>query len=254
MTNVIEARGIKKIYKSKGAETYAVKGIDMQIGEGEYVGIMGASGSGKTTLLNMISTIDKPTEGSVFFKGVDLQKIKGRKLAKFRRENIGFLFQDFNLLNNLSIMDNIALPLVLAGIRATVIKKEITKLADFFGLGSHLEKYPYQLSGGEKQRVAATRALITKPSMILADEPTGALDSKAATELLESLCRINDEFNSTIVMVTHDAYSASYCNRIVFIGDGQVLTEIKKEGTRKDFYQKIIAQLALMGGESHECH
>lgn len=254
MSNVIEAKGVKKVYKSKGNETYAVKGIDMHIEEGEFVGIMGASGSGKTTFLNMISTIDQPTEGKVLFKGVDLTKIKGKKLAQFRRENIGFLFQDFNLLNNLSIMDNIALPLVLAGIRAGVVKKSVRELADFYGLADQLEKYPYQLSGGQKQRVAAARALITEPSMILADEPTGALDSKAATGLLESLQRTNTKYGATIVMVTHDAYSASYCNRIIFIGDGQVITEIKKEVSRKDFYQKIIDQLAHMGGNNHECH
>lgn len=254
MSKVIETRGIKKVYKSKGLETYALNGIDMRIEEGEYVGIMGPSGSGKTTFLNLISTIDQPTEGTITFKGIDLTTLKGKKLAQFRRENIGFLFQDFNLLNNLSVMDNIALPLVLAGIGASVVKKKINELATFFGLSDQLQKYPYQLSGGQKQRVAATRALITKPSMILADEPTGALDSKSATELLESLQKTNKKFGSTIVMVTHDAFTASYCNRIIFIQDGQVLTELKKEGSRKSFYQKVIEQLALMGGENHECH
>ncbi len=254
MSKVIETRGIKKVYKSKGMETYAVNGIDMGIEEGEYVGIMGPSGSGKTTFLNLISTIDQPTEGSITFKGVDLTTMKGKKLAQFRRENIGFLFQDFNLLNNLSVMDNIALPLVLAGIRASVVIEKINELATFFGLSDQLQKYPYQLSGGQKQRVAATRALITKPSMILADEPTGALDSKSATELLESLRKTNEKFGSTIVMVTHDAFTASYCNRIIFIQDGRVLTELNKEGSRKDFYQKIINRLALMRGENHECH
>lgn len=253
MATVIETRGIKKVYKAKGIETYAVNGVNMTIEEGEFLGVMGPSGSGKTTFLNLISTIDKPTEGEISFKGVNLAKIKGKKLAEFRRENIGFLFQDFNLLNNLSVMDNIALPLVLAGIRASVIKKKINELASFFGLSDHLHKYPYQLSGGQKQRVAATRALITKPSMILADEPTGALDSKSASELLESLRKTNEKFGSTIVTVTHDAFTASYCNRIIFIQDGKVLTELKKEGSRKDFYKKILDQLASMGGVNHEC-
>jgi putative ABC transport system ATP-binding protein len=254
MSSVIETKGIKKVYKTKGMETYALNGVDMAIEEGEFLGVMGPSGSGKTTFLNLISTIDTPTEGKICFKGMDLDRLKGKKLAEFRRQNIGFLFQDFNLLNNLNIMDNIALPLVLAGIRTSVIKKKINELASFFGLSDHLYKYPYQLSGGQKQRVAATRALITKPSMILADEPTGALDSKAASELLESLRKTNEKFGSTIVTVTHDAFTASYCNRIIFIQDGKILIELKKEGSRKDFYKKILDQLAIMGGISHELH
>lgn len=254
MSSVIETKGIKKVYKTKGMETYALNGVDMAIEEGEFLGVMGPSGSGKTTFLNLISTIDTPTEGKICFKGMDLDRLKGKKLAEFRRQNIGFLFQDFNLLNNLNIMDNIALPLVLAGIRVSVIKKKINELTSFFGLSDHLYKYPYQLSGGQKQRVAATRALITQPSMILADEPTGALDSKAASELLESLRKTNETFGSTIVTVTHDAFTASYCNRIIFIQDGKVLIELKKEGNRKDFYKKILDQLAIMGGISHELH
>lgn len=254
MAKVIEAKGIKKIYRAKGIETYAVNGVDISIDEGEFLGIMGPSGSGKTTLLNLMSTIDKPTEGEVLFNGIDISTMKGKKLAEFRRKNIGFLFQDFNLLNNLSIMDNIALPLVLSGVKASIVKKKINELATFFGLEKQLYKYPYQLSGGQKQRVAATRALITKPSVILADEPTGALDSKAASELLENLRKTNEKFGSTIVMVTHDAFTASYCDRIIFIKDGTVLTQLKRENDKKDLYKKILEQLACMGGINHELH
>lgn len=253
MAKVIETKGIKKIYKAKGIETYAVNGVDISIEEGEFFGIMGPSGSGKTTLLNLMSTIDSPTEGQINFKGIDLATMKGKKLAEFRRKNIGFLFQDFNLLNNLSIMDNIALPLVLAGVKTVTVKKKINELASFFGLSEHLYKYPYQLSGGQKQRVAATRALITKPAVILADEPTGALDSKSASELLENLRKTNEKFGSTIVMVTHDAFTASYCDRIIFIQDGKILTQLKKDGNRKDLYKRILDQLASMGGINHEC-
>ncbi|GKX28257.1 peptide ABC transporter ATP-binding protein [Vallitalea longa] len=254
MAKVIETKGIKKIYKAKGIETYAVNGVNISIEEGEFLGIMGPSGSGKTTLLNLLSTIDMPTEGEVFFNGVNIATMKGKKLAEFRRKNIGFLFQDFNLLNNLSIMDNIALPLVLSGVKASIVKKKINELVSFFGLEKHLYKYPYQLSGGQKQRVAATRALITKPSVILADEPTGALDSKAASELLENLRKTNEKFGSTIVMVTHDAFTASYCDRIIFIKDGTVLTQLEKESDKKDLYKKILEQLACMGGINHELH
>ena len=211
---------------------------------------MGASGSGKTTLLNCISTIDRVTSGKIVINNQDITKLKGNKLNKFRREELGFIFQDFNLLDTLTARENIALALTIQKVNAKEIDKRVEKVANQLGITEILNKYPYQISGGQKQRVASARAIITNPKLILADEPTGALDSKSARQLLENLEALNNDFNATILMVTHDSFTASYANRILFIKDGKIFNElVKGEDTRKQFFEKIIEVQTLLGGE-----
>lgn len=248
MKVVLETRKLKKEYGSKDSIFKAIDNIDLKVYEGEFLGIMGPSGAGKTTLLNMLSTIDKPTSGNIYYEDKDIGNMKNRELSVFRRNNIGFIFQDFNLLDSMSVEDNIALPLALSKVNSKEIKSKIEKLSSFFGLKDQIKKYPYQLSGGQKQRVAAARALITSPSIVFADEPTGALDSKSSQELLQCLSKMNEEFNTTIIMVTHDAFSASYCKRILFIKDGKIHTRIDKDSSRKEFFKRIIDLLGSMGG------
>lgn len=252
MNTVLETKDLTKIYGSKGTAFAALDGIDLKVEKGEFLGIMGASGAGKTTLLNLISTIDKPSQGNIYFEGKDIGKLKNKELARFRRDNIGFIFQDFNLLDNMSVEDNIALPLALSKTNHEEIRNKVKKLSGFFGLENHLQKYPYQLSGGQKQRAAAARALITSPSVIFADEPTGALDSKSAAELLQCLTKMNEEFNATIIMVTHDAFAASYCRRILFIKDGKIHAKLDKNESRKEFFHRILEMLAALGGAVNE--
>jgi len=199
---------------------------------------MGPSGAGKTTLLNILSTIDRPTSGNIFYDGRDVLTMKNRELSLFRRNKIGFLFQDFNLLDNMSVEDNIALPLALSNVNVKEIKEKVEKLSEFFGLKEHLKKYPYQLSGA-KAKSAAARALITSPSIVFADEPTGALDSKSSQELLQCLLRMNEELNATIIMVTHDAFAASYCKRILYLKDGKIHARLDKDSTRKEFFKEL---------------
>ena len=248
MSIVIETKNLKKIYGLKGIESIALDEIDLEVEKGEFLGIMGPSGAGKTTLLNIISTIDTPTSGSYLFEGKDMAKVKGKELANFRKNKISFIFQDFNLLDTMSVQDNIALPLALSKVKSEEIIKRVNAVAGFLGLKDHLSKYPYQLSGGQKQRTAAARALITSPSVIFADEPTGALDSKSAAELLQCLTELNEKFKTTIIMVTHDAFAASYCRRIMFIKDGKLHAKLDKNQGRKEFFQRIMDMCASMSG------
>lgn len=209
---------------------------------------MGPSGAGKTTLLNMISTIDRPTSGTVTIDGEDIVKMDEEKLSVFRRNKLGFIFQDFNLLDTLTVKENIVLPLSLSKVNLKEIKKRLKEVSEGLGIDDILNKYPYEISGGQKQRTAAARAIIGRPALILADEPTGALDSKSSTELLQALINLNENNKATIMMVTHDAFAASYCRRIIFIKDGLLFTELIRGGSRKEFFQKILDVLKTLGG------
>jgi len=252
MEKVIETINLKKVYGSKGNTYTALDGIDLEVEEGEFLGIMGASGAGKTTLLNLISTIDTPTSGELFFKGNEIKNMKNKELSKFRRDNIGFIFQDFNLLDNMTIEDNIALPLALNKVNSNDIRKKVLDLSKFFGIEGQLSKYPYQISGGQKQRAATARALITSPAVIFGDEPTGALDSKSSADLLNCFTKMNEQFKTTIIMVTHDAFAASYCKRILFIKDGKIYARLDKNKDRKEFFKRILDFLISMGGGESE--
>lgn len=248
-TSVVDVKNVKKVYgKSGESQFYALKGVSFSILEGEFVGIMGPSGSGKTTLLNVISTLDKATEGTIRIAGSDITTMKQGALSDFRSQKLGFIFQDFNLLENLSIYENIALPLSLQGISSKKIGPMVQKVAATLGITEILQKYPSEVSGGQKQRCAAARALVHEPAIILGDEPTGALDSKNATSLLEAMTNLNENHGVSIMMVTHDAYSASYCQRILFIQDGELYKEIHRTGAREDFYREILDVLADLGG------
>lgn len=251
MKPVLEVKNIEKYYGNKGNITKAINRISFDVEPGEYVGIMGASGSGKTTLLNCISTIDKVTSGRILVNGEDITKLKGKQLSKFRREQLGFIFQDFNLLDTLTIYENIALALTIMKTPANEVDDRVRSIAERLMIGDILEKYPYQASGGQKQRTACARAIVSNPSMILADEPTGALDSKSARMFLDSIETLNLELNATILMVTHDAFTASYCKRILFIKDGKIFNElIRGKDSRKQFFDKIIEVVTLLGGDS----
>lgn len=248
MKIVLETQKLGKVYGTKEATCVAIEDIDLKVYKGEFLGIMGPSGAGKTTLLNILSTIDRPTFGEIYYEGKNILNMKNKDLSIFRRNNIGFIFQDFNLLDSMSVEDNIALPLALSKINPGEIKGKTEKLSGFFGLKDQLKKYPYQLSGGQKQRTAAARALVTSPSIVFADEPTGALDSKSSQELLQCLSQMNEEFNTTIILVTHDAFAASYCKRILFLKDGKIHARIDKDLSRKEFFKRIIDFLGSMGG------
>lgn len=250
MEKILEVKNIEKYYGNKSNLTKAIDNINFDVNKGEFVGIMGASGSGKTTLLNCISTIDKVTAGHIIINGDDITKLKGNNLNKFRREELGFIFQDFNLLDTLTAYENIALALTIQKVNVHEIDKRVNEIAEKLEIKEILKKYPYQVSGGQKQRIASARAIITNPKLILADEPTGALDSKSARQLLESFELLNQKMNATILMVTHDAFTASYANRILFIKDGKIFNElIKGNDTRKEFFEKIIDVQTLLGGE-----
>lgn len=247
---ILKAINIEKYYGNKSNLTKALDNVSFTVNEGEFVGIMGASGSGKTTLLNCISTIDTVTSGHIYIRGKDITEMKSRLLARFRREELGFVFQEFNLLDTLSGFENIILPLSISGVNHREAEKRVEEVAEKLEITDVLSKYPYEMSGGQRQRVAAARAIITNPALILADEPTGALDSKSARMLLESLESLNKNLNATILMVTHDAFTASYCNRILFIKDGKLFNElIKGKDTRKVFFNKIIDVVTLLGGD-----
>ncbi|HBQ26574.1 MAG TPA: bacitracin ABC transporter ATP-binding protein [Syntrophomonas sp.] len=252
MNKVLEVRNLKKVYGSRGIIYPALDNIDLDIKEGEFVGIMGPSGAGKTTLLNLVATIDRPTAGSICIDGVDVVKMNDEQLASFRRNKLGFIFQDFNLLDTLTIKENIVLPLALANVKASEIERRGNETALALGIEDILNKYPYEVSGGQKQRTAAARAIIHRPSLILADEPTGALDSKSSAELLQCLSDLNETNGASIMLVTHDAFAASYCKRILFIKDGCLFTELVKGGSRKEFFQKILDVLAVMGGGNRD--
>lgn len=253
MNKILQVEKIHKFYGTKGNVTKALNGISFTVERGEYVAIMGASGSGKTTLLNCISTIDNVTSGHIYIGGEDITKIKEKKLAKFRREELGFIFQDFNLLDTLTAYENIALALTINDVKGKEIDDLIREIASRLNITTVLNKFPYQMSGGQKQRVAAARAIVTHPKLILADEPTGALDSKSAKMLLESLETLNKAMNATIMMVTHDAFTASYAKRILFIKDGKIFNElIRGNDSRKEFFSQIIEVVSLLGGDQRD--
>ncbi|WP_313801222.1 ABC transporter ATP-binding protein [Cytobacillus sp.] len=249
---VLEAAGVKKVYGERGNIHLALNSIDLQIAAGEFVGIMGPSGAGKSTLLNVLSTIDLPTGGYIKINGKNIMNLSEHELARFRREELGFIFQDFNLLDTLTAKENISLPLALSNISAKEIEKRLDRISKLLEIEKILNKYPYELSGGQQQRTAAARAIISNPSLIFADEPTGALDSKSAYNLLQTISLLNEKEDATILMVTHDAYAASFCKRVLFIKDGVIFTEIYKgEQSRKQFFQAIIDILATLGGGGH---
>ena len=250
MKKILEVQNLKKYYGSHGNITKAVDGISFLVSEGEFVAIMGASGSGKTTLLNTISTIDMVTSGNIYLDGVDITTLKEEELADFRRENLGFIFQDFNLLDTLTIEENIALSLIINHEDVLKVDKKVDDIAKKLGISDILDKFPYEVSGGQKQRCACARALINEPKLILADEPTGALDSKSSRMLLETMDEMNERLNATILMVTHDSFSASFCKRVIFIKDGKIFNEILKgEKSRKEFFNEILDVLTFLGGD-----
>ncbi|MCM1370645.1 MAG: ABC transporter ATP-binding protein [Clostridium sp.] len=252
MENILKVDKIEKYYGSRSSLTKAIDNLSFEVQKGEFVAIMGASGSGKTTLLNVISTIDKVTSGHIYVGGEDITKLKGNSLNKFRREELGFIFQDFNLLDTLTAYENIALALSIQSVSSSEIDRRIKKVAEELDIKDVLKKYPYQMSGGQKQRVASARAIVTDPKLILADEPTGALDSKSAKMLLEKFNYL-DELGATILMVTHDAFTASYARRVIFIKDGKIFKEIHKgNDTRKEFFDKIIDVVTLLGGDLND--
>lgn len=253
MNTVLEVANVEKYYGNKSNLTKALDGISFSVEEGGFVGIMGASGSGKTTLLNCVSTIDRVTSGKIIVNDIDVTRLRGNHLNQFRREELGFIFQDFNLLDTLTAYENISLALTIQRISPAKIHKSVKEIADKLGIEDILEKYPYQMSGGQKQRVACARAMITNPQIVMADEPTGALDSKSARMLLESFQYLNQQMAATILMVTHDAFTASYANRILFIKDGKLFNElVRGRDTRKEFFNRIIEVVTLLGGELND--
>lgn len=251
MEHILHLEQVKKYYGGTASNiTRAVDGISMYVDKGEFVAIMGASGSGKTTLLNCIATIDTVTSGHIFVNNQDITKMKEKDFADFRRENLGFIFQDFNLLDTLTIEENISLSLIINKKKPEIIKEKVQDIAQKLGITDTLLKFPYEVSGGQKQRCACARALINQPKLILADEPTGALDSKSSRLLLETMASINEHLQATILMVTHDPFSASFCNRVLFLKDGKLFNEIVKgEKSRKVFFDEILDILTLLGGE-----
>lgn len=247
---LLRIQQIEKYYGNRSSLTKAIDDISFSVHQGEFVAIMGASGSGKTTLLNCISTIDRVTAGHIFLEDQDITTLKGKELGRFRREKLGFIFQDFNLLDTLTAYENIALALSIQKVPAAKIDSAVKAVAEQLGIIGVLPKYPYQMSGGQKQRVASARAIITDPKLVLADEPTGALDSKAARMLLERFNYLNKEQNATIMMVTHDSFTASYASRVIFIKDGKIFHEISRgSNSRKQFFDKIIDVVTLLGGD-----
>ena len=247
---VLEVAHLEKVYGALGNVTRALNDVSFTVNRGEFVGIMGASGSGKSTLLNCVSTIDAATSGTIRINGQDVTRMKQAKLSQFRREELGFIFQDSNLLDTLTARENIALPLTIARTNAAEISTRVQDVAARLSISQVLDKYPYQMSGGQQQRVAAARALVTDPTMIMADEPTGALDSKSARLLLESLEALNRRLRATVLMVTHDSFAASYTSRVLFIRDGKIFTELRRGDTdRREFFGRIMEVVAMMGGE-----
>lgn len=246
---VLEIKNLVKNYGTKGFNTTVLKGLNLTVKKNDFIAIMGPSGSGKTTLLNILSTIDKPTQGSILLDGKDITQLKNKELSNIRKDKIGFIFQDYNLLDTMTLQDNIALPLSLNGVSSKKCIEKTNQLADMFGLKEHLKKYPYQLSGGQKQRGATCRAFITNPEIIFADEPTGALDSKSSHDLLECLKLANNREQATILMVTHDVFSASYAKEVYILSDGAIKCKLTKGQSQKEFYDRIIDMQASMGGD-----
>lgn len=251
--HILEAEKIHKSYGNKWNKQEVLKGIDIKVKEGEFVGIMGASGSGKTTLLNVLSSIDKVTRGSIRIEGQEFTKMKEKQLANFRKNHLGFIFQEYNLLDTLTVRENILLPLTVKRESKKQAQVKFESLAKELGIYEVKDKYPAEISGGQKQRTSAARAFIHEPSIIFADEPTGALDSKAASDLLNKLANLNEKRKSTIVMVTHDPLAASYCSRVIFIKDGQIFTQLNKgDEERQEFFQDIIKTQGVLGGVQNE--
>ena len=253
MEPILSVEHLRRDYGGRGSVTHAVDDVSFSVERGEFVGIMGASGSGKSTLLNCIATIDTPTAGHIRVEGQDVTALKGRSLSRFRRERRGFVFQDCNLLDTLTAFENIALALTIRGTPAGEIEGRVKETAELLGITDCLNKYPYQMSGGQRQRTAAARAIITDPALVLADEPTGALDSRSAKLLLDRFEALNREGRATILMVTHDAFTASYCRRILFLQDGAVLTQLERGGqSRRAFFQQIIGVVTRLGGDQSD--
>ncbi|MEK4405938.1 ABC transporter ATP-binding protein [Sporosarcina sp. FSL K6-6792] len=248
---VLHAQNIRKSYGSRSNVQQVLKGIELRVHEGEFVGIMGSSGAGKTTLLNVLATIDRTTEGSILIGDSDISKMKDRELSAFRREKLGFIFQDYNLLDTLTVKENILLPVSLGKMNKKEAEAEFTAIADILGIKDLAHKYPHEISGGQKQRTSAARALINRPSMVFADEPTGALDSKSASSLLGTLEDVNKKRDVTIMMVTHDPLASSYCSRVVFLKDGTIYSELYRgDKTRQVFFQEILKVQGVLGGDS----
>ncbi|MEB1808481.1 MAG: ABC transporter ATP-binding protein [Bacillaceae bacterium] len=249
--NMIQVENISKIYGStNSANQYqALRDISFEVKQGEFIGVMGASGSGKTTLLNILGSLDKPTSGRFIMNEKDIAGLSKKELAAHRIENIGFIFQDYNLLETMTLKENIILPLALQGASVEEIEEKLRPLITDLGITEVIDKYPYEVSGGEQQRAAACRALITKPKLILADEPTGNLDSKSSRDLLHLLTYINKEYGVTILMVTHDVFAASYCQKIMFIRDGKIYNELYAGDDKKQFFDAIIDVMSVLGGE-----
>lgn len=248
---VLHAQNVRKSFGTRGNVQEVLKGIDLRVLEGEFVGIMGASGAGKTTLLNVLATIDRTTDGSILIGGSDISKMKDRELSAFRRDKLGFIFQDYNLLDTLTVKENILLPVSLGKMKKRVAEDQFKSIADILGIKELADKYPHEISGGQKQRTSAARALINKPSMVFADEPTGALDSKSASSLLGTLEEVNKQRGVTIMMVTHDPVASSYCSRVVFLKDGNIYSELYRgDKTRQAFFQEILKVQGVLGGDS----
>lgn len=249
--DIVKARALSKVYQGK-ISYEALSNIDLTIQEGEFVGIMGPSGSGKTTLLNMVSTIDSPTSGEVLINNQNPHSLSPDQLALFRRRELGFVFQSFNLLHTLTVKENILLPLTLDGTSLDTMNQKVAAIADKLGITPIMNKRTYEISGGQAQRTAIARAMIHQPKLLLADEPTGNLDSKAARDVMQLLSTYNKDDQTTMMLVTHDAFAASYCNRVVFIKDGKLFNEVYRGDNRQAFYQKIMNVLSLLGGEAHD--
>lgn len=249
---MIKAENLKKEFRVHGNVFKILENIDIEINDGDFIAIMGPSGAGKSTLLNILSTIERPTSGVVKYDEKEVFSMKNKELSKFRKDNIGFIFQDYNLIDSMSIEDNIALPMVISGENYKKIEKEVDIYSKFFNLKEQLNKYPMELSGGQKQKVAVARALIANPNVIFADEPSGALDSKSTVELLNNFKKINEELKKTIVMVTHDAFAASYAKKVLFIKDGKINLQLNSDGNRKEFFDNIMTVLSSTGGVLNE--
>lgn len=250
MNPVLQVKQVEKYFGRANNLTRALNQISFEVQPGEFVAIMGASGSGKTTLLNCIATIDQVSSGQIIVANQDITKLKGNKLNQFRQKQIGFIFQDFNLLDTMNAFENIALALTIRNVPAKQVEEKVLQVASYLGITEILYKFPYEVSGGQKQRIAAARAIVADPAIVLADEPTGALDSKSARQMLEQFELLNERLNSTILMVTHDAFTASYTNRVLFVKDGKIFNEIYRgESSRKEFFDQIIEVVALLGGD-----
>lgn len=253
MNPVLQVKQVEKYFGRANNLTRALNQISFEVQPGEFVTIMGASGSGKTTLLNCIATIDQVSSGQIIVANQDITKLKGNKLNQFRQKQIGFIFQDFNLLDTMNAFENIALALTIRNVPAKQVEEKVLQVASYLGITEILYKFPYEVSGGQKQRIAAARAIVADPAIVLADEPTGALDSKSARQMLEQFELLNERLNSTILMVTHDAFTASYTNRVLFVKDGQIFNEIYRgESSRKEFFDQIIEVVALLGGDVND--